>query len=186
MPWIVKDYRTDATRELDIGEDEYRIVHTDGRETNYAECFKDEYEPEHYEEDLEPPDFDKWKSNAEGIALAMNEAEEIAEAAGFPPIYPSDIEITPGYWRALNSVEQEKHYHNQKGYGDHIEDITWRVYLLSPLGEEETVAEGEWSTDSEDSESFEIRLEGAVCIFEATEKALEKTEELNARQNPNA
>ena len=47
------------------------------------------------------------------------------------------------------------------------------------------MAEGEWSTDSEYSESFEIRLEGAVCVFEATENALEKAEEINARQNPN-
>jgi hypothetical protein len=115
----------------------------------------------------------------------MNEADDIAEASSISVRYPIGIEITPGYWRALNSVEQELHYHNQKGYGDHIEDITWRVYLLSPLGEEETVTEGAWSTDSEYSDSFEIRLEGADCIFEATEEARKKAEKINARQNPN-
>ena len=115
----------------------------------------------------------------------MNEAEEIAEASGFPLIYPSDIEISPGCWRVQNTTNQKNDYFRRNGEVAHIQCVTWRVYLLGPHGEEKTLAEGEWSTDSDDSDSYQIRSEGSNRLFEATYEARDKVEEIYKSQNPN-
>ncbi len=182
MPWIVKRFRQYAFAYLSDGEDELRIVHTDGRETSHSLYLEDETLQE-LREDEEPPDLDDWKSNAEGVALAMNEADEIAEVSGLDLRYPRGIEIFPGYWRVQNSVVAKVDYFRRNDYIANIKRVTWRVYCLGPLGEEETIAEGKYSFDSDDTSCDEIEKKEHDKFFNATFEAGKKVSEKNDRRN---
>ena len=184
MPWIVKRYRRDAHVELTIGESEFRIVHTDGRETDHELYVEDEFDSGHYDEDYEKPNLDAWKSSAQGIAQSMNEADSIAETSGLATSYPIEIKVIPGRWRVQNTVTQDFEYLTRNGDIANIQYVKWRVYLLSPYGKEETVAKGEWSIDSDDSDSYQVAQKKSERLFEITLEAQEKLAKIGAHQIP--
>jgi len=102
MGWSVKEnYRQQFVGHEGFDGRLYRIEHTDGRFTNKAifQIDSDSSWAELYQGTrcwgYDPVGLRAWLASAEGIALAMNEVDEMAAITKMSPIYPNIIEVYP-------------------------------------------------------------------------------------------